>query len=89
MFVEPNEQSALKNPDNVIVSSFGDLFLCEDSGGANHIVGVTPQGKLYQFARNVLNSSEFAGVCFSPDGKTMFLNIQSPGITFAIWGPWT
>lgn len=88
LFVEPNEQSVLENPDNVTVSRHGDLFMCEDGDGTNHIVGVTPQGKLYQFARNATNDSEFAGVCFSPDGKTMFLNIQNPGITFAIWGPW-
>ena len=30
---------------------------------------------------------EFAGPTFSPDGKTFFVNIQNPGITFAIWGP--
>ncbi|MEM8799679.1 MAG: alkaline phosphatase PhoX [Pseudomonadota bacterium] len=32
-------------------------------------------------------SAEFAGACFSPDGRTMFVNVQSPGITFAIFGP--
>jgi TolB protein len=25
---------------------------------------------------------------FSPDGETLFINIQRPGITFAIWGDW-
>lgn len=33
--------------------------------------------------------SEWAGATFSPDGKTLFVNIQSPGVTFAITGPWT
>jgi hypothetical protein len=28
------------------------------------------------------------GACYSPDGKWLFVNIQSPGITFAITGPW-
>ena len=32
--------------------------------------------------------SEWAGATFSPDGKTLFVNIQSPGVTFAIAGPW-
>lgn len=32
--------------------------------------------------------SEFAGACWSPDGRTLFVNIQTPGITFAIDGPW-
>jgi secreted PhoX family phosphatase len=33
-------------------------------------------------------SSEWAGATFSADGKWLFVNIQSPGITFAITGPW-
>ncbi|HYP99237.1 MAG TPA: alkaline phosphatase PhoX [Polyangiaceae bacterium] len=33
-------------------------------------------------------ASEFSGVCFSPDGKWMFLNVQYPGLTLAITGPW-
>ena len=31
---------------------------------------------------------EWAGATFSPDGKWLFANIQTPGITFAITGPW-
>jgi uncharacterized protein len=31
---------------------------------------------------------EWAGACFSPDGRWLFVNIQTPGITFAITGPW-
>lgn len=88
LFVEPNDATVLESPDNVIVSPFGNVFLCEDGDGTDYVVGVNSQGELYQFARNALNDSEFCGVCFSPDGRTMFLNIQSPGITFAIWGPW-
>lgn len=88
LFVEPNEQSALDGPDNIVVSPFGDLIICEDGEGEQFVVGVTPDGELYDFARNALNDKEFAGACFSPDGQTMFVNIQDPGITFAIWGPW-
>ena len=33
-------------------------------------------------------ASEFSGVCFSPDGRWMFLNVQYPGLTLAITGPW-
>ncbi len=32
--------------------------------------------------------NEFAGACFDPTGRMLFVNIQTPGITFAIWGPW-
>ena len=31
---------------------------------------------------------EFAGACFDAKGDVMFANMQSPGITYAIWGPW-
>ena len=33
--------------------------------------------------------SEWAGACYSPDGKWLFVNIQTPGVTFAITGPWS
>lgn len=88
LFVEPNDASVLENPDNITVAPFGDLFLCEDGEDIQYVVGVTPQGELYQFARNALNGSEFTGATFSPDGRTLFFNIQRPGLTFAIWGPW-
>jgi secreted PhoX family phosphatase len=91
LYIEPNNSGVLDNPDNVVIAPTGDLFLCEDGDGTDYIVGVTASGTLYKFAKNALNTSEFAGVCFSPDGQTMFVNIQSPGITFAIWrtsGSW-
>ncbi|QDV62042.1 alkaline phosphatase PhoX [Crateriforma conspicua] len=31
---------------------------------------------------------EWAGATFSPDGQWLFANIQTPGITLAITGPW-
>ncbi len=33
-------------------------------------------------------TNEWAGACYSPDGKWLFVNIQTPGVTFAITGPW-
>lgn len=32
--------------------------------------------------------SEFCGACWDPASRTLFVNVQSPGITFAITGPW-
>jgi len=32
--------------------------------------------------------SEFAGACFEPSGRVLFVNIQTPGLSFAINGPW-
>jgi secreted PhoX family phosphatase len=90
LVVESTRARDLNNPDNVTVSPFGDIFLCEDGSGVEYVQGVNRKGEIYQFAANAFKdgSSEFAGVCFSPDGSTMFVNIQVPGLTLAIWGPW-
>ena len=37
---------------------------------------------------NDYRGEEWAGVCFDAKGEVLFANIQIPGITFAIWGPW-
>lgn len=50
--------------------------------------GITERGQIFDFGRNDFNESEFARSTFSPDGGTLFVNIQTPGITFAITGPW-
>jgi hypothetical protein len=92
LFIEPNDGSVVENADNVTVAPWGDLILCEDEAGpgdrSNCIVGVTPGGELYRFARNAGSASELAGACFAPDGSTLFLNIQTDGLTLAINGPW-
>ena len=33
--------------------------------------------------------NEWAGACFDNTGEWLFVNIQTPGITFAITGPWS
>jgi secreted PhoX family phosphatase len=88
LFVEPNDKDICKNADNLTVAPWGDVILCEDYKGDAKIQGLTPDGRIYPFGVNVFNDSELAGVCFSPDGATMFVNIQKPGMTFAITGPW-
>jgi secreted PhoX family phosphatase len=75
-------------PDNVTRSPYGGMFLCEDGDGTNYVVGADEDGRLYPFAHNAFNDSEFAGATFDRTGRTMFVNVQDPGITFAISGPW-
>ncbi|MEM8549952.1 MAG: alkaline phosphatase PhoX, partial [Verrucomicrobiota bacterium] len=85
----PNNLKLLRNCDNLTVAPWGDIILCEDaSSTTNRLVGVTPEGKLYHLAENILNANEFAGAFFSPDGSILFVNIQQPGLTMAITGPW-
>lgn len=59
----------------------------------NRLIGLGACGEPFEFAVNILNDSEFAGACFSPDGEILFVNLfgdGSPGsgMTCAIWGPW-
>ncbi len=88
LFVEPNDGALVDNADNLTVAPWGDLIVCEDGGGDQFLVGVTPEGALYKFARNALGDSELAGATFAPDGTTLFVNIQHAGLTLAITGPW-
>ncbi len=85
LFVQPDDPNILDYPDNLVMAPWGDLLVCEDGGGEQYIVGIKPNGTCYPFARNALNMAEFAGVCFSPDGRTLFVNLYQPGMTFAIW----
>lgn len=88
LFIESHDKDICKNADNLTVAPWGDVIICEDYKGDARILGLTPKGQIYPFAKNVFNDSELAGACFSPDGSTMFVNIQKPGITMAVTGPW-
>ncbi|ATL26837.1 alkaline phosphatase PhoX [Streptomyces formicae] len=93
---DPGEDGAFDGPDNITVSPYGGLVIAEDGDGVQHLFGATESGRTYPIARNELNAgtpekpeySEFTGVTFSPDGRTLYANIQTPGIMLAITGPW-
>ena len=89
LLAESTRDSVLRHADNITMSPWGDLLVCEDTAGHCGLIGLQPDGKQYYLADNAYTDSELAGVCFSPDGKTMFLNIQVQGLTLAINGPWT
>ncbi|GAA4895955.1 alkaline phosphatase PhoX [Streptomyces coeruleoprunus] len=85
-----------ESPDNICLAPSGGLMVCEDGDGAQHVYGLTRRGEVYAMARNAHNIGtdaepeygEFAGVTFSPDGRTMYVNCYEPGTTFAVTGPW-
>ncbi|WP_030799224.1 alkaline phosphatase PhoX [Streptomyces sp. NRRL S-337] len=93
---DPGKDGAFDGPDNITVSPYGGLIIAEDGEGVQHLFGATEDGRTYPLARNELNIgtaeepeySEFTGPVFSPDGRTLFANIQEPGIMLAITGPW-
>ncbi len=88
LIAEADENSLLRNCDNLTMAPWGDLIVCEDTSNHCGLVGIRPDGSQYAIADNAYSTSELAGVCFSPDGNTLFVNIQYPGMTLAITGPW-
>lgn len=108
LFFESPGGSVLDSPDNLLVTPRGGILLCEDdASGAdddthplapgitdvNRLVGISRRGHAFELAVNTLNDAEFAGACFSHDGRTLFVNIfgdgtPGSGMTCAISGPW-
>lgn len=101
IFESPSEE-VLDNPDNIAVTPGGGLILCEDGDlEGQQMRGLSPDGVIFPFAQNgiVLDGEvngivgdfrgrEWAGACFTPDGRWLIASIQTPGVTFAITGPW-
>ena len=100
VFASP-EANVLNAPDNVCVSPRGGIVLCEDGKGLEFLHGLSTSGEIFKFAQNNVTlagtkgftgdftGAEWAGATFEPkNGNWLFANIQSPGITFAITGPW-
>jgi uncharacterized protein len=94
-------QDVLDSPDNICLSPRGGMILCEDGSGREFMHGLTPDGTIFPFAENNVvldgergfvgdfSGSEWCGATFEPkNGNWLFVNIQGPGITFAITGPW-
>jgi uncharacterized protein len=98
---ESRGAQTLNMPDNLCLSPRGGLAICEDGTATPSMHGLMRDGRIFRFARNAIRlagerngiagdftTRELAGVTYSPDGKWLFFNIQSPGITFAVTGPW-
>jgi uncharacterized protein len=108
LFFESPGGSVLDSPDNLLVTPRHGVLLCEDNaspaGGGGHplapgiedvnrLVGLDRSGRPFEFALNTMSDSELCGATFSPDGSTLFVNIQGgaepgSGLTAAITGPW-
>jgi secreted PhoX family phosphatase len=97
IFESPGEE-VLDSPDNLCVSPRGGLVICEDGGGVQYLRGITEDGRIFDLALTTdpVNDTEFAGSCFSPDGRVLFFNQQGATSmsssdragTYALWGPW-
>ena len=91
----------LDSPDNLVVSPRGGLVMCEDGTGDQYVRALDREGRIVNLARARLDpgrqlAGEFAGSCFSPDGRVLFFNQQGDrqaggtlaSATYAMWGPW-
>ncbi|MEL7110789.1 MAG: alkaline phosphatase PhoX [Pseudomonadota bacterium] len=83
---ESPDRSEMDMCDNIVPAPWGHLVICEDGPNRNAVKGVAPDGRVYTIAETSV--SEVAGACFSPDGKTLFFNVQKAGVTVAVTGPW-
>ncbi len=98
---ESPSKDVLDSPDNIVVSPRGGLVMCEDGTDDQYVRGLDENGRIVNLVRSPRASGgrqpgEFAGSCFSPDGRVLFFNQQGslvsggdvPSGTYALWGPW-
>ena len=85
---ESSGPSDLEMPDNICLAKNGDIYMAEDGlDGAQYVRGITPDGRVFDVARLANGSGELAGVCFSPGGQHLFVNVYEQGVTLAVTGP--
>ena len=100
VFESPSRE-VLEAPDNICLSPRGGLIMCEDGSNDQFVRGLDREGRIVNLVRAPLvqgenQPGEFAGSCFSPDGRVLFFNVQGDreigdpvsSTTYALWGPW-
>jgi len=93
---ESRSSLVLDAPDNIVVSRRGGVVLCEDGTDDHYIRGLNREGQIFNLVHAPNPVGEYAGTCFSPDGRVMFFNVQGSSsvdgsrasTTYAMWGPW-
>lgn len=100
VFESPSPE-VLDSPDNIVLSPRGGLVMCEDGSGEQYVRALDREGRIVNLVRapggpEGERAGEFAGSCFSPDGRVLFFNQQGgrragsafASVTYAMWGPW-
>jgi uncharacterized protein len=65
----------------------GDAYIFAKNNVVLDVAQLEEAGKVTALAGDH-RGREFAGACFNPTGRFLFVNIYIPGITVAITGPW-
>ncbi len=67
----------------------GETFIFAKNGIVLDAAAIRSAGKSAEFIEaDDHRGTEWAGATFDPTGRILFVNIQTPGVTFAITGPW-
>jgi uncharacterized protein len=98
---ESPSRDVLDSPDNICMGPGNSLIICEDGGADQFIRLLNTDSEIIDLVRapavtGQRGPTEFAGSCFSPDGRVLFFNQQGStttygsmrGATYALWGPW-
>ena len=99
---ESPSRDILDGPDNLCTTRRGGLVICEDSGGAQFVRGLSKDGMMVDLAMQPRDEgdpqpTEFAGCCFDGTGEVLFFNVQGArlsygtvqGSSYALWGDWS
>ncbi|MCY3813400.1 MAG: DUF839 domain-containing protein [Gammaproteobacteria bacterium] len=98
LLYESPGRDTLDMPDNLVSLPGLGLLLCEDGGSPTRLRLLTNDGEIVTVAENAVvldglrgfngdyRGGEWCGACRA--GDWLFVNLQVPGITFAITGPW-
>jgi uncharacterized protein len=71
------------------LTSAGETFVFAKNNVVLEPADIERAGKSKEFVEpGDFREKEWAGATFDPTGEVLFVNIQDPGITFAITGPW-
>jgi secreted PhoX family phosphatase len=86
---EDNSGASMNDGERLLgVTLNGDIFTFAKSNLDFTAAGIGPFTRSgFTYTTN-MKQNEWAGACFDESGKWMFVNIQTPGITFAVTGPW-
>lgn len=83
----PNSGAAVTQQRMMVVHPNGSSYVFAKNNFDFTAAQLAAAGKPNATAGNLRNS-EWCGATFSADGRVLFANLQGPGVTLAITGPW-
>jgi len=88
LFYEVTDTTLMVRPDNLAATPFDEILVCEDPEHSPARLLVMDREREFYVLAQSRRSGALAGAVFSPDGSTLFVNMQNEGIMLAITGPW-